>query len=263
MTSVSLHCPVDGTILRALRIGGYGCRQCLGAWFPYQAATRVLGHIAKPDPKSATSNSTRRCPVHDAPLLAAPHRKGPEVNVCQRCGGVWLDAGELQQIMPLQRTANSRIGYGEAAPSSVGAATVADEPGFPPAPVTESPSHRSTQNAEAKGRGLREAFAKPEPPQTPPAWMRAIALAVRCLFGAIAVYVTAVLILAVLGGDLTKGLDLVLRIFVFLVAVIGFVAGLGEDHRKQTKRHDMANERRSKPPPERPRPPRFHNWPGP
>jgi hypothetical protein len=96
---------------------------------------------------------------------------------------------------------------------------------------------------------------------TPPAWMRAIGLAIRCLLGALAVYITIVLLVAGLGGELPKVPDLLLRAFLLLVAVLGFMFAIGEDHGKQKVRRVVANQARPKPPSQPPPPPRFDNWP--
>lgn len=43
-----------------------------------------------------------RCPKCGAPLVVLRYR-GVEVDKCSRCRGVWLDCGELDQVMSQER----------------------------------------------------------------------------------------------------------------------------------------------------------------
>jgi Zn-finger nucleic acid-binding protein len=43
----------------------------------------------------------RTCPLDGKDLIATQYEADVEVDLCQTCGGVWLDAGELQRIQDL------------------------------------------------------------------------------------------------------------------------------------------------------------------
>jgi uncharacterized protein len=48
--------------------------------------------------RSTLSEGRGRCPKCDAELIPVPYR-GIELDKCSRCQGVWLDFGELDQVV--------------------------------------------------------------------------------------------------------------------------------------------------------------------
>jgi hypothetical protein len=117
-------CPRDQTPLSLLEGGSWHCAQCRGTWFPYRVVALTLGHVPKPDPKSVPAGEKLRCPEHGVPLLPTKHRKGPEVDVCARCGGVWLDPGEQDLIVTALKPAYVAAEAPGVAPAAA-AATIA------------------------------------------------------------------------------------------------------------------------------------------
>lgn len=110
MTETSpLRCPVDGGPLTARGPGERvcDCEKCLGAWYPGPLAARELGGVSKPDSRSPSSRSHLRCPVDGKELQTAQDGSGVEVNICWRCSGVWLDAGEEARIQGARRARRS------------------------------------------------------------------------------------------------------------------------------------------------------------
>jgi Zn-finger nucleic acid-binding protein len=75
------------------------CRSCAGLWIPASVVSLAVGRINAPRLSSSTG---RCCPDGGARLLAVS-RKKVEVDVCASCGGVWLDAGELQRVLKRQQ----------------------------------------------------------------------------------------------------------------------------------------------------------------
>jgi len=54
--------------------------------------------IAEEERLRALAVAKDRCPKCGAPLVAVPFR-GVELDKCSRCQGVWLDCGELDQVI--------------------------------------------------------------------------------------------------------------------------------------------------------------------
>lgn len=103
-------CPHDAVPLIELRHKAViirRCPRCGGVWVPSETVVAVLGSI----PKSVRrlTRATRSCPDDYTPLSVLKH-KGVAIDLCQSCGGVWLDRGELDQLLRKK----SRSGYLEA-----------------------------------------------------------------------------------------------------------------------------------------------------
>ena len=98
------QCPRDHHILEvrpALLLASSRCPQCAGLWLPATTVNGRIGWVARPHPVSV-HGLPPRCPEDRAPLLAVFHH-GVEVDLCSSCGGVWLDHGELEQILRERR----------------------------------------------------------------------------------------------------------------------------------------------------------------
>lgn len=110
MTSDHLRdprCPDDGTFLSDLALrdtgasnadGEHLCQRCHGSWLP---GSLVIAHLAVPSAdrlRAAGEVSERACPVDGSLLLALEHHE-VEVDICARCSGIWLDAGERDKLL--------------------------------------------------------------------------------------------------------------------------------------------------------------------
>ncbi|PAW76123.1 MAG: hypothetical protein B9S33_21145 [Pedosphaera sp. Tous-C6FEB] len=104
-----MQCPADHTALREVQRGSFSlcaCGSCHGLWLTREALKQafVSQHPperldeAEPQPPLLHPAKTRHCPSCDCPL-AARWLHGIEIDACQKCQGVWLDAGELRQII--------------------------------------------------------------------------------------------------------------------------------------------------------------------
>lgn len=104
-------CPLDKSTLQTHEEGAtqiVSCEICHGFWFSREQLTGFLsnGNHVKLLPKRKAfsakvqhSASTRSCPACDKSDLSAKLIDGVEIDVCLRCHGIWLDAGELELII--------------------------------------------------------------------------------------------------------------------------------------------------------------------
>jgi len=110
MTSGSL-CPREVRALSPFRASGGElldrCGSCGGLWLPAAAVASILGHrpdLAALRKAAAKAGFARPCCPDDGSGMLALRYRGVEIDVCTRCGGVWLDRGELEQILARQPT---------------------------------------------------------------------------------------------------------------------------------------------------------------
>jgi len=99
-------CPKDSTPLTGNTIEGhnvYLCNSCSGLWLPAKVVAAAVGRIP-------TSNSTRSealvCPDDNALLIPVRHHD-IVIDLCSKCGGVWLDYGELEHILQRKKQGSS------------------------------------------------------------------------------------------------------------------------------------------------------------
>lgn len=100
-------CPRDGTALDEKVIKGqtvFDCATCHGLWLPKSVILTAIKEL--PD-LSDQPNASRLCPMDYTDLVAVRHQ-GVEVDVCRNCGGVWLDPGELAQILGKNKAKGSK-----------------------------------------------------------------------------------------------------------------------------------------------------------
>ena len=96
-SSPRLACPRDATQLIVEAKGGIkflSCPRCLGWWLPSIAAQALVGRIPS---TLKTKSPSIQCP-NDRLLLSVVKYRTVEIDLCESCGGVWLDAGEWQKI---------------------------------------------------------------------------------------------------------------------------------------------------------------------
>ncbi len=96
------HCPRDGEILSSNEVNGYRywrCERCRGFWIPGAALHRVMSEKGMSEVWMARrgERSQLKCPeCRDGceDVLV----DGRRLDVCPSCRGVWLDAGEVQDL---------------------------------------------------------------------------------------------------------------------------------------------------------------------
>lgn len=104
-----MKCPVDHTSLRELKRGDFtltSCGSCSGIWLTRDTLKQAFATRHPPEhldesetqPPLLKPAKGRSCPSCHHPL-AVRWLHGIEIDVCQKCQGVWLDAGELRQIV--------------------------------------------------------------------------------------------------------------------------------------------------------------------
>jgi Zn-finger nucleic acid-binding protein len=115
MAGQALNCPRTGTPLTRVRVGGVEtdcCEDCGGLWLDrfelakFEGAANPFGealaaHLAQFPGALIDPTARLRCPRHrDVVLLRRMHSRAVpvEIDECPECGGVWLDAAELDQI---------------------------------------------------------------------------------------------------------------------------------------------------------------------
>jgi Zn-finger nucleic acid-binding protein len=120
MTS-TLRCPRSSTHLTSLRIGGVDtdvCEDCGGVWldrlelekFDHAGSAfgdALVAHLRQFPPALMDHSVRLRCPHHaHAVMLRRAYSRDVriEIDECPQCGGIWLDADELEQIRQLKYT---------------------------------------------------------------------------------------------------------------------------------------------------------------
>jgi Zn-finger nucleic acid-binding protein len=106
-----LHCPACGEDLKPCLVGGVEideCDNCRGLWLDH-GELEVLANVASlptrltvkrrtiPTPQ-LRPEGTRPCP-RCSKILVGTVVKGVRLDLCAECQGVWLDQGELNQIL--------------------------------------------------------------------------------------------------------------------------------------------------------------------
>ncbi len=121
-----MSCPSCGKQLRAVEVDGISldvCEQgCGGIWFdchelqkvdePHEAAGARLLEIARTEAPAPGGPQSRQCPRYPDQNLFRHFfsiKRQVEVDDCPRCGGVWLDVGELATIRNQYETEKERI----------------------------------------------------------------------------------------------------------------------------------------------------------
>ena len=115
-----LNCPRTGTPLHRVRIGGVEtdcCEDCGGLWLDrfelakFEGSANPFGdalaaHLAQFPMRLLDPSQRLRCPRHPAVgMLRRLHSRevAIEIDECPECGGVWLDAAELDQVRQRSR----------------------------------------------------------------------------------------------------------------------------------------------------------------
>ncbi|NBV21065.1 MAG: hypothetical protein EBS05_03970 [Proteobacteria bacterium] len=116
-----MKCPVDDTSLCEAERGGFkpaACPSCQGLWITRDTLSRAFASRHPPETLDAAEpqppqlkpgpGRVRLCPGCNY-QLAVRWLHGIEIDVCQKCQGIWLDAGELRQIIASHRQRNTSV----------------------------------------------------------------------------------------------------------------------------------------------------------
>lgn len=94
-------CPHHGEALARNRIDAidtWRCERCEGVWLPGAVVAKVVGASPRWPARSETQATELLCP-DDGTHLRAVDADGIELDLCPHCHGVWLDRGELADIL--------------------------------------------------------------------------------------------------------------------------------------------------------------------
>jgi len=67
-----------------------------------EAVEKLREKMKVAEQAKATGTSSMRCPRCDGSLKESKF-EDVQIDTCEKCGGVWLDAGELQQLTQRQK----------------------------------------------------------------------------------------------------------------------------------------------------------------
>ena len=106
-----MKCPRDQASLATMKHGAvkfHCCESCQGLWFQ-KTDIKDLSKIAEKlnlmqtDEKLKTVHGTHRqpalCPVDNKTLMLQRELRGIQIDVCMEHEGIWLDFGELDQLV--------------------------------------------------------------------------------------------------------------------------------------------------------------------
>jgi hypothetical protein len=120
-----MNCPACGKALSEMTVGTLlvdVCRGgCGGIWFDQlelrkvddqaEASGEALTNVERGESLRIDARARRRCPKCPE-IIMLRHFYGPkqrvEVDECGKCGGIWLDAGELAAIRAEYKTEDER-----------------------------------------------------------------------------------------------------------------------------------------------------------
>lgn len=94
-------CPHHGDALVRNRIDAidtWRCERCEGLWLPGAVVAKVVGASPRWPARSDTRATELLCP-DDGTHLRAVDAGGIELDLCPHCHGLWLDRGELEDIL--------------------------------------------------------------------------------------------------------------------------------------------------------------------
>ena len=118
--NASQSCPQCESILRPASFGEVEidvCGACKGMFFNYQELSVLSSQKGRLPVEAAeflsliadvSSGKKRSCPQCDV-MMSIKERYGVEIDLCQRCGGIWLDGGELSIALDFFEKEASRL----------------------------------------------------------------------------------------------------------------------------------------------------------
>lgn len=102
-------CPIDAknlSLAHSDRLDVMSCADCGGTWLPATSAGTLISRLAAATPQQQKffdmvrlegRSSKHACLECGTTMRTVAHRK-VEIDVCQDCGGIWFDGGELQRF---------------------------------------------------------------------------------------------------------------------------------------------------------------------
>ena len=145
-------CPIDAKALsltQSERMEAMSCAACGGTWLSANSAGALLTRLASGAPlerkffdrvRRESSESKLSCLECRTTMRTVSHR-GVEIDVCQDCGGIWFDGGELQRFRQFGFSKPARVAAAAAGATALAAAGVAGAAamnGTQPPPQAES-----------------------------------------------------------------------------------------------------------------------------
>lgn len=89
---------IDSSVFDRRHADSWRCERCDGLWLPGTVVRRVVGESPRWPAVAETAATSLLCPDgHGA--LRAVDADGIELDLCGQCHGVWLDRGELEEIV--------------------------------------------------------------------------------------------------------------------------------------------------------------------
>lgn len=114
------RCPRDQETLASNDVDGYryhSCEDCHGFWIPGDSLTRALSDRGLDNFRQLPALSVPgvKCPdCHQACQVVVLH--GCTLDMCERCRGVWFDAGEVERVKTLFPRRSAVVDAGGAQP---------------------------------------------------------------------------------------------------------------------------------------------------
>ncbi len=106
MSRVCPDCRIELQVIEHQRIHLDACPQCAGIWFDdselrnVQDSLTELDRRVQPESYQRTAGPYRLCPECDSPLARYRYlyTSNVELDGCDRCGGCWVENGELNAM---------------------------------------------------------------------------------------------------------------------------------------------------------------------
>lgn len=89
---------IDDSLFDRSHVDSWRCQRCDGLWLPGAVVQRVVGESPRWPATARTAATSLHCPDGHGALRAVDF-EGIEIDVCAQCHGVWLDRGELEDIV--------------------------------------------------------------------------------------------------------------------------------------------------------------------
>jgi Zn-finger nucleic acid-binding protein len=107
MHYIKMKCPRDNSDLEKKKTGST-CNQCNGIWLPFEEVMQLYTNCKLTVPSQVYSvekatdcnkwDSSIRCPNDNAKLTTYEYM-GIQIDICHKCGGLWLDDGEFSRLL--------------------------------------------------------------------------------------------------------------------------------------------------------------------
>jgi uncharacterized protein len=144
-------CPECSLPLESTNIGDVEldfCSSCQGIWFDHNELKSITPKNSQSPPEfsgllsrplKSVDNRKRNCPSCQS-LMSVKQRHGVELDLCQRCGGIWLDGGELRIVLETLQQEKIRLEKVDLATRKVLDKDLGVKPGSPRPALAHDPS---------------------------------------------------------------------------------------------------------------------------